>query len=157
PLDGLPTSRHRSIVARFREVSIAALRAYAAGMSTKPAATLTPEQAVDRLEALHDAATGALRGALERYVARRVPPSAAERRKFRYPELCLLWQPQGPSPSTRRAWAKFQAPGAYATTVTQPAFFRRYLLEQLRPLTEEYGATIAVGMSEREIPYPYVI
>lgn len=134
-----------------------ALPAYAARMSGKPKARLTPDQAVDRLEALHEAATGALRQSLERYIAHRVAPSPADRRKFRYPELRLDWQPQGPSPSTRRAWAKFQAPGVYATTVTQPAFFRRYLLEQLRPLTEEYGATIEVAESEREIPYPYVI
>ena len=31
------------------------------------------------------------------------------------------------------------------TTVTQPGFFRRYLLEQLRPLVEEFGARLAVG------------
>jgi AMP nucleosidase len=119
--------------------------------------SLTPEQAVDRLESFHAAATGALHQALERFVTQGIPPSPAERRKFRYPELYLVWEPSGPSPSTRRAWAKFQAPGAYATTITQPGFFRRYLLEQLCPLTEEYGAGIAVGVSEREIPYPYVI
>ena len=58
---------------------------------------------------------------------------------------------------TRRAWAKFQSPGVYATTVTQPGFFRRYLLEQLQPLVGEYGATIRVGVSDREMPYPYVL
>jgi AMP nucleosidase len=41
--------------------------------------------------------------------------------------------------------------------VTQPGFFRRYLLEQLRPLTEEYGAVISVGLSEQEMPYPYAL
>jgi AMP nucleosidase len=40
--------------------------------------------------------------------------------------------------------------------VTQPAFFRRYLLEQLRPLVDEYGATIEIGVGNQEIPYPYV-
>ncbi len=40
--------------------------------------------------------------------------------------------------------------------MTQPAFFRRYLLEQLRPLAEEFGAQIEVGVSEQEIPYPFV-
>ena len=125
-------------------------------MPKKPTPALTPDQAVDRLEALHATATGALRRALERFVTRRVPPSPAARRKFRYPELRLIWSPQGPMPFTRRAWAKFQSAGTYATTVTQPGFFRHYLLEQLRPLVAEYGAVIEVGVSDREIPYPYV-
>src|SRR3712207_8977813 len=56
----------------------------------------------------------------------------------------------------RSAYAKFEEPGTYATTVTQPSFFRDYLLEQLRPLVQDYGATIEVGVSAQEIPYPYV-
>jgi AMP nucleosidase len=31
------------------------------------------------------------------------------------------------------------------------------LLEQLRPLVAEYGASIDVGVSEQEMPYPYVL
>jgi AMP nucleosidase len=114
---------------------------------------------VDRLEELHGAATTALRAALERLLAGGPPPDAAERRLFRYPELRLTHDPVGSEgpPTTRRAWAKFQAPGTYAGTVTQPAFFRRYLLEQLRPLSEDFGALIEVGPGEQEIPYPYVL
>lgn len=120
-------------------------------------AEFTPDQAVDRLEELHAAATGALRCALARFLEGGAPPGPEERSRFRYPELRLSWDPRGPVPLTRRAWAKFQAPGAYATTVTQPAAFRGYLLEQLRPLAEEYGARIGVRIGDQEIPYPYVI
>jgi AMP nucleosidase len=60
-------------------------------------------------------------------------------------------------PATRRAWGKIQTPGVYATTVTQPAYFRPYLLEQLRPLVAEYGAVIQVDLSDQEMPYPYVL
>jgi AMP nucleosidase len=122
---------------------------------TKP--SLTPEQAVDHLEQLHRAATDELRHALDRFAATGVAPSPEERARFRYPELRLVWQPVGPLPFTWRAWGKFQAPGTYTTTVTHPEFFRRYLLEQLHPLVEEYGATIEVGTSDQEIPYPYVV
>jgi AMP nucleosidase len=119
--------------------------------------TLTPEQAVDRLDVLHTQATTALREALARFVADGTVPTPEQRARFRYPELRLDWQPTGPMPFTRRAWAKFQVPGAYATTVTQPAFFRRYLLQQLHPLAEEYGAAITVRPSAQEMPYPYVL
>ena len=91
---------------------------------------LSPEAAVDRLEALHSAASDALRQALARFTASGVRPTPEERSRFRYPELCIDWQPSGTIPFTRRAWAKFQAPGRYSTTVTQPGFFRQYLLEQ---------------------------
>lgn len=118
---------------------------------------LSPEQAVDRLAELHAAAVAALRAALARFVVDGTVPDAAARARFRYPELRLTWQPSGPPPFTRRAWAKFQTPGVYATTITQPEVFRRYLLQQLRPLVEEYGAALAVGPSRQEIPYPYVL
>src|SRR5437899_4815005 len=117
---------------------------------------LTPEQAVERLDELHVTAGGALREALARYTRSGAVPSAEERLRFRYPELRVDWRPSGAVRFTRRAWAKFQAPGLYSTTVTQPSFFRRYLLEQLRPLAEEFGARIEVGPSDQEIPYPFV-
>jgi AMP nucleosidase len=118
---------------------------------------LSPDQAVDRLEVMHADAVQAQRDALTRFAAGGAPPDANERQRFRYPELRLEWWPSGPVPATRRAWGKFQAPGVYATTVTQPGFFRRYLLEQLRPLVAEYGASVGVRVSEQEMPYPYVL
>jgi AMP nucleosidase len=118
---------------------------------------VNPEEAVDGLASLHATAVEALRLALDRFVGGGSPPSAEERARFRYPELRLIWDPRGRLPFTWRAWAKFQLPGVYATTLTQPAFFRRYLLEQLRPLVDEYGATIEIGVGEQEIPYPYVV
>ncbi len=117
---------------------------------------LTPEQAVDRLELLHAKASGALREALACFNRTGVVPTTQERGAFRYPELRVDWRPSGAIHFTRRAWAKFQAPGLYSTSITQPAFFRRYLLEQLRPLVDEFGATIDVGISDQEIPYPFV-
>ncbi|HTH49602.1 MAG TPA: AMP nucleosidase [Candidatus Limnocylindria bacterium] len=117
---------------------------------------LTPEAAVDRLGEIYDTACQALRAALKRYADHRVPPTAEERLAFRYPALQVTWEPCGMPHFTRRAWAKFQTPGVYTTTVTQPRAFRSYLLDQLRPLVDEFGATIEVGQSDQEIPYPYV-
>lgn len=126
-------------------------------MLNGPHTALSPAQAVDRLEAMHAEAAQAQRDALTRFVTRGVPPTAEERGQFRYPELRLVWQPDGPIPLTRRAWGKMVTPGCYATTITQPDFFRSYLLEQLRPLSEEYRASIQVRLSAQEMPYPYVL
>ena len=118
---------------------------------------LTPDTAIDRLEALYEEATAALRAALARYLDGGGPPTPEERARFVYPELAVTYTPDRATPRNRRAYAKFSAPGLYTTTVTQPGFFRRYLLDQLRPLTEEYGATLDVRPSTQEIPYPYVL
>ena len=95
-----------------------------------------PSEAVDRLVRLYDEATQALRGAVERFLKDGEPPSAATRALFRYPELRLTYTPNGPALSSARAFAKFSEPGVYTTTVTQPAEFRAYLLEQLEPLVD---------------------
>ena len=83
------------------------------------------------------------------------PPDASERLQFRYPELRVTYTPHGPMPRLKRATAKFQSGGTYATTVTQPEHFRGYLLDQLRPLMRDFDAAVEVGPSLQEIPYPY--
>lgn len=117
----------------------------------------TPEQAVDRLAALHEQATGALSQALKRYLKDRTEPGDEERALFRYPALRLIYSSQGEVAATTRAYAKVQVDGTYSVTVTQPAAFRGYLLEQLRPLMHDYTVTVEVGVSEQNIPYPYVV
>jgi AMP nucleosidase len=116
----------------------------------------TPEEAVAELERLYSAATDLMRAALDDFRNHRISPSKQTRQRFRYPELRVSYLPSGDRPSNRRAFGKFAAPGVYATTVTHPSAFRTYLLEQLRPLTGEYGATVEVGDGDQEIPYAYV-
>ncbi len=117
----------------------------------------TPEAAMDRLEALYGQAKAALRADLQRFFETTRPPDAKERARYRYPLLRVTYAPSALPAATRRGYAKFAAPGVYSTTVTQPAEFRAYLLDQLRPLVEEYGATIETGISDQEIPYPYAL
>ncbi|CAH1657633.1 AMP nucleosidase [Hyphomicrobiales bacterium] len=120
-------------------------------------AVKTPEEAVDRLTELHAGSANGLRRALEAYLDNQTIPTAAERASYRYPEIRVTYEPPGLMPVTPRAYAKFQAPGVYATTITQPRHFRGYLVEQLRHLMGEYGATARVGLSHQDIPYPYVV
>jgi AMP nucleosidase len=117
----------------------------------------TIDEALARLQALHLTATQALREALAKFLETGTPPSARESASFRYPALRITYDPDGVMPVSPRAYAKFQGPGVYSTTVTQPAHFAPYLREQLRLLMEDYDATIEVGVSDQEIPYPYVV
>ncbi|UTW06594.1 AMP nucleosidase [Pseudomonas benzenivorans] len=115
------------------------------------------EEAVDRLAALHEQATAGLSQALKRYLKARIKPDAEQHHQFRYPELRLTYQGQGEAPASVRAFAKVQIPGTYSVTVTQPAAFRKYLLEQLRPLMQDFTVQVEVGISQQNIPYPYVV
>ncbi|MGE0698562.1 MAG: AMP nucleosidase [Hyphomicrobiaceae bacterium] len=127
-------------------------------MNHDPRASMSPSDAVDRLEALYRSATAELTEALDAYLRDRTPPSPAARAGFRYPLLRVRYEEQvAPRPATRRAYAKLQRPGVYETTVAHPRIFRSYLLEQLEPLVADYGATLEVSLSEQDIPYPYVL
>jgi len=117
----------------------------------------TPEKAVDALISLHDQATTGLRASLDRFFRDRTPPSPAERSRFRYPQLTLTYEAAGPAPVLSRAYAKFQGPGVYESTITQPRAFRAYLIDQLTHLARDYGAEIEASVSAQEIPYPYVL
>ena len=123
-------------------------------MKTK---SLSPQAAVSVLIKSHADATKALHDALQRYFKTRKAPTAKERQKFCYPELVVTYVSKGLQPRISRAYAKFQGPGTYSTTVTQPALFQHYLEEQLGYLVKDYDATISVGTSTQEIPYPYVL
>ena len=117
----------------------------------------TPESAVEALTALHRDAVGSLKVCLERYFETHEPPTPAERRGFCYPQLIVHYEALGIQPTIARAYAKFQGPGTYSTTIAHPAHFKPYLVEQLNYLVRDYGATIEVAPSDQEIPYPYVL
>ena len=129
-------------------------------MTHQTAATaLTPNQALDKLEELYDASVNALRDAIGQYVENGTLPEFEKRATglFVYPELRVSWDGTVRNPNKTRAFARFTHPGSYTTTITRPALFRHYLTEQLTLLQEDYGAQIEVGLSQHEIPYPYVI
>ena len=119
---------------------------------------LTPEAAVDRLEALYDDATSMLAESLDGYLATRRIPSAEQRAIACYPLLRVVYREERRPPDAyKRAYAKLQRPGIYETTITHPGPFRSYLIEQLTPLIADYGASIEVERSSQPIPYPYVL
>ena len=118
-------------------------------------ASLTPEQALDKLEALYEQSVTALREAIGQYIDQGTLTRAQG--QFVYPELSVSWDGSAKNPQKTRAYARFTHPGCYTTTITRPTLFRPYLLEQLTMLFQDYGAHIEVGPSQHEIPYPYVI
>ncbi len=117
----------------------------------------TPEAAVDLLELMHTRAVTALIEAVRRFAEQGTPPTSEERALFRYPELRVTYLPTGPTPKLARAFGQLMGPGEYAVTITQPGFFRAYLLEQLSLLAGDYGVELSVRVSDTEIPYSFVL
>lgn len=112
----------------------------------------TPAEAVDRLEFLHDRAVTALIEAIRRYAEEGVPPSIEERALFRYPELRVTYLPDAPAPRLARSYGQLTWPGEYAVSITQPKYFRRYLIEQLQLLVDDYGAELSVRSQRQRDP-----
>ena len=104
-------------------------------------------------------AASALAEALDAYLSTGVPPSPETRAKFHYPFL-RLDLPQRKAAALAKPARLRQARIAQASTrrrsrirLLSAAIF----LSSLSRLRSEYGAEIEVGVSDQEIPYPYVI
>ena len=117
------------------------------------------DQLIDELSALYAASVGHLRAALKAYLDHGKAPKAGERAKgvFAYPELRVIYNPDGPPPQMARSYGKLTEGGIYTTTVTHPELFRQYLGEQLQLLLSDYDIEVSTGLSTQEIPYSYVL
>ena len=120
---------------------------------------MTPEAALDRLEALYNQSVENLRSSVRRYIENGERPDAAARADglFAYPELRVRWSGAKADRLEPRAYGRLAQPGEYATTITRPELFRPYLIEQLELLYRDYDATLEVGPSRQEIPFAYVM
>lgn len=114
---------------------------------------------VDDLVARHEASVANLRRAIAAWLGDRTVPDADMRARgcFAYPELRVDYEAAGPIPRFPRAYARLTQSGSYATSITRPRMFRRYLEDQLTLLVRDYDVSVSVGLSDQEIPYPYVL
>ncbi len=117
-----------------------------------------PETVIEALEALYSQAVDALSNALNTFLHDGTPPDPRLRDEgaFCYPQLRIVYDPEGPPPPISRAFGKFSEAGIYITTITRPEFFRDYLMEVLTPLMRDYDVDVFVERSASEIPYAYV-
>ena len=114
---------------------------------------------LDELEAIYDSSVANLRAALHAFAHDGVRPDRKARDvgAFAYPELRISYEPDGPPPTSSRAFARLNQPGVYASSIARPKLYRAYLTEQLEHLIRDYGVEITAGRSASEISYPYVI
>jgi len=122
-------------------------------------AVSTPQEALDTIIEVYEASAGNLRAAFDAYLDDGDLPDADAREKgsFAYPRLRMTYRPDGPVPPFSRAFGKFDTPGIYVADITRPTLYAAYLKEQIGLLLDEYDFQMDVGVSDAEIPYPYVL
>lgn len=123
------------------------------------AESMTVSEALDELSTIYRSSVENLRAALQLFITRNIPPSAAARKKgcFAYPELQVRYDGPPLETAPARAFARLNQPGIYSSTIAQPELFREYLKDQLDRLVADYDVEISVSCSSNEIPYPYVL
>ncbi|OZI35761.1 AMP nucleosidase [Bordetella genomosp. 1] len=105
-------------------------------------------QAVERLLEIYARNTGFLRSAFQEVLQGR--DLRARVRAF-YPAVRVAVDTYDPI-DTRLSYGHVAEPGHYQTTITQPALFRDYLIEQLSQLLQNHRVPIEIGESDSPIP-----
>lgn len=120
---------------------------------------MTANDIVQELDRLYSASVDRLKAAISRYIAEGTPPAPETRRdgSFAYPEIRLRFAGGDDRPTPLRSFGRLVSPGEYRISVTKPAVFADYLIEQLTLLIEDYDVTVSAAAGTQEIPFPYVI
>ncbi|MDO5087943.1 MAG: AMP nucleosidase [Comamonadaceae bacterium] len=119
-----------------------------------PASFHQADAALAQARHIYDEATAHLRHALHQYVQQPAPGETPPRVRAHYPFVRLI-ATQGRQPDTRLAYGFVSHAGQYETTLTRPALFGPYYLEQLRLLLANHAATLEVGISRQPIALPF--
>ncbi len=105
--------------------------------------------ATERLVEIYARNTAFLRAAFQRHLAGGGQPG--ERVRACYPAIRIrvdTWQ----EVDTRLSYGHVVEPGTYMTTITQPALYFDYLLEQIGLLIANHGVPVEIGESDMPIP-----
>ncbi|EKV32871.1 AMP nucleosidase [Caenispirillum salinarum AK4] len=113
-----------------------------------------PDEALARMVDIYETGLEMLREDFDAFAAGRLQGPA---RRVVYPYLCAEIAPEDLAVTTSMAFGKVTQAGLHGTTVTQPRLFADYLMEQMRLLAENHGATFHVGRSRVPIPLTFAL
>ena len=114
---------------------------------------------VSELDRLYAASVGRLQRALTAYLATGVTPDPSARTdgSFAYPEIRRIYRGNDDRPAPLRSFGRLSEAGDYRISVTKPAIFADYLVDQLTLLIEDYDVAVEAVPGRQEIPFPYVL
>ena len=129
------------------------MRLHKIKMTTAPRRFADAKAAVAAISQLYERNTGYLRDAFVEFARGETPH---ERRRAYYPYVSLS-SARPPEMDPRMAFGFIADPGSYATTVTRPDIFGRYLEEQIGLLLRNTGVEVEVGESNTPIPIHFAL
>lgn len=122
--------------------------------ATETAFFTDADAALARITEIYERGVGAIR---ERFLAlakgRKEPAPAVAN----YPFVGMTIGRAELHVDARRSYGVLLEPGSYGTTVTRPDLFGDYYREQIAFLLRHHGVPVAVGVSNRAIPIPFVV
>ena len=120
---------------------------------------MTAQDIVAELERLYAASVERLQAALTAYLRTGTPPPRETRRdgSFAYPDIRLRFRGGESASASVRSFGRLVTPGEYRISITKPAIFADYLVEQLTLLIEGYDVEVEASAGATEIPFPYVL
>jgi AMP nucleosidase len=114
---------------------------------------------VAELDRLFKASVARLRTAIDAFALHGTAPDPASRSdgSFAYPEIHLHYPGGEARTRTYRSFGRLTDPGDYAISITKPALFSDYLIEQIDLLIHDYGVSVRAVEGRQEIPFAYVL
>jgi AMP nucleosidase len=110
------------------------------------------EAAVDRISEIYAEGCTLLGRHFERFAAGEQDLAKVD---ACYPYLSIEVASLGAGSRGGRSYGSVSEAGLYGTTITHPALFRTYLVEQIRLLMENHSVPVRVGISNRQIPLTF--
>ncbi len=115
-----------------------------------------PDAAVTRIHQIYDQGVAIMRAAFDRFTAGDNtvlgrPVDAC------YPFLGAKVDATTLNLDARLSYGALHDPGIYGTTLTRPSLFNDYYRRQIELLMNHHGVPVAVGISDRRMPLPFVI
>lgn len=113
-----------------------------------------PVEAWEYVCEIYDRNTGFIRDHLLNLTKGKVPPGKV---RAHYPKVQVLSTSFQQQANSRLAYGFLHSPGLYQTTLTQPALFHKYLIENFSLILKNHGGKIEVGESETPIPLHFAV
>ena len=112
------------------------------------------DEAVARIAEIYERSVAKIR---ERFYALATGKNAPPPAVANYPFVGITIGRAELHVDARRSYGILLEPGSYGTTLTRPDLFGGYYREQIALLLRHHGVPVAVGVSTRPIPIPFVI
>lgn len=115
-----------------------------------------PDDAVERVIRIYDQGVAILQAAFDRFTANE-DAGTTQSIDACYPFIGVKIDTDTLNLDARLSYGALHDPGIYGTTLTRPSLFADYYRRQIDLLMNHHNVPVVVGISDRQMPLPFVI